>query len=162
MKRGLRFFDYLAMVLVVAVVAAFFLPTSSSKEASPRTHCMSRLKQLATGSLIYAADWQEKFPGEGWHEALGSTGLKGTNVFSCFDADAHGRVGGYALHSEMAGKDSSRVGKPEEEILFFEIDAWSFNVIANLAARNGSRHQGKSIVAYADSHFSVLDEEFKR
>ena len=59
-KRIIKFtlIELLIVILIIAILAAFLLPALNSARGKARsTECLSKLKQLGTGLMMYSSDW---------------------------------------------------------------------------------------------------------
>ncbi|MGV3615556.1 MAG: hypothetical protein ACO1SV_09505 [Fimbriimonas sp.] len=110
------------------ILAAIVLPVFvQSNWASKHKACLSNVKQLALGQLIYSADWDDRFPpAEEWMDALKSSKSAKVNpaVFQCpLVKDGHG----YAMSDAVAKKPQTAIAKPETTILLFETSDLGYN-----------------------------------
>jgi prepilin-type N-terminal cleavage/methylation domain-containing protein len=77
-RRGVQAFtliELLVVIAIIAILAALLLPAlAGAKAQARRTACASNFRQLATGSLVYAGDFDEVLPplNGGKYGALGS------------------------------------------------------------------------------------------
>lgn len=119
------------------------------------TACQSNLKQLALGMLMYAQDYNEKFPpAERWEDAI-RLYVKNFQIFTCpaVPSQEHG----YAFNRALSGKSLGGVPRPAETILVYESAAGQKN-----AADDGSswpeppRHGTSNGCAYADGHVKLM------
>lgn len=61
-KRGFTLIELLVVIAIIAILAAILFPVfARAREAARKTTCQSNLKQIATGMLMYAQDYDEKF-----------------------------------------------------------------------------------------------------
>jgi len=62
MNRALTVLEVLVVIAVIAMVAAMVLPMRYVPDKTPSTACLSHLKQIDLGFLLYAEDNAGKFP----------------------------------------------------------------------------------------------------
>lgn len=62
-QRGFTLIELLVVIAIIAILAAILFPVfARAREAARKASCTSNLKQIATGMLMYAQDYDEKFP----------------------------------------------------------------------------------------------------
>jgi prepilin-type N-terminal cleavage/methylation domain-containing protein len=61
-QRGFTLVELLVVIAIIAILAGLLLPVlASAKEKGKRAQCMSNLKQIGVGSLVYVGDNSDKF-----------------------------------------------------------------------------------------------------
>lgn len=62
-RRAFTLIELLVVIAIIAILAAILFPVfARAREAARKTTCSSNLKQIMTGMLMYAQDYDEKFP----------------------------------------------------------------------------------------------------
>src|SRR5438270_721672 len=61
--RGFTLIELLVVIAIIAILAAILFPVfARARESARRTGCLSNMKQVSTGLLMYAQDNDEVFP----------------------------------------------------------------------------------------------------
>ncbi|MEI6500845.1 MAG: DUF1559 domain-containing protein [Armatimonadota bacterium] len=62
-RRGFTLIELLVVIAIIAILAAILFPVfAKAREKARQTSCLSNLKQLGTGLLMYAQDYDERLP----------------------------------------------------------------------------------------------------
>ena len=77
-RRGFTLIELLVVIAIIAILAAILFPVfARAREKARQTSCLSNVKQLVLGQLMYAQDYDERFPyfttapaGEPWWNAI--------------------------------------------------------------------------------------------
>jgi prepilin-type N-terminal cleavage/methylation domain-containing protein/prepilin-type processing-associated H-X9-DG protein len=62
MRRGFTLIELLVVIAIIAILAAILFPVfAKAREKARQASCMSNLKQLALGMLMYVNDYDDRF-----------------------------------------------------------------------------------------------------
>ncbi|MER3558995.1 MAG: hypothetical protein C4336_05760, partial [Armatimonadota bacterium] len=62
-QRGFTLIELLVVIAIIAILAAILFPVfAQAREKARQTQCLSNLKQVGTGLLMYANDYDDKVP----------------------------------------------------------------------------------------------------
>jgi prepilin-type N-terminal cleavage/methylation domain-containing protein/prepilin-type processing-associated H-X9-DG protein len=62
-RRGFTLIELLVVIAIIAILAAILFPVfAQAREQARKTVCLSNLKQLAIGTVMYVQDYDETFP----------------------------------------------------------------------------------------------------
>jgi prepilin-type N-terminal cleavage/methylation domain-containing protein len=66
-RRGFTLIELLVVIAIIAILAAILFPVfAQAREAARTSACLSNVKQLSLGALMYVQDYDEKFWGWNW------------------------------------------------------------------------------------------------
>jgi prepilin-type N-terminal cleavage/methylation domain-containing protein/prepilin-type processing-associated H-X9-DG protein len=63
-RKGFTLIELLVVIAIIAILAAILFPVfARAREKARQTSCLSNVKQLGLGILMYAQDYDERLPG---------------------------------------------------------------------------------------------------
>jgi prepilin-type N-terminal cleavage/methylation domain-containing protein/prepilin-type processing-associated H-X9-DG protein len=63
MRRGFTLIELLVVIAIIAILAAILFPVfARAREKARQASCLSNIKELTLGLLMYVGDFDEKFP----------------------------------------------------------------------------------------------------
>src|SRR5438270_7299810 len=63
-NRGFTLIELLVVIAIIAILAAILFPVfAQARDKARMTTCLSNLKQIGTGLMMYAEDYDEILPG---------------------------------------------------------------------------------------------------
>src|SRR5947208_15595614 len=72
-RQGFTLIELLVVIAIIAILAAILFPVfAQAREKARQTGCLSNLKQIGTGLMMYTQDYDEAYPCN-WYGGLWDT-----------------------------------------------------------------------------------------
>src|SRR5579884_2128873 len=175
--RAYTLIELLTVIAIIAVLAALLLPAfAAARERGRRSSCIANEKELGMAVLIYAQDYDDRFPngivppgadefwgGEGWAGQI-QPDLRETRVLQCPDdltqaggpADRVVSYGynidlidgsGYFTGAPLRGRILEALTSPDHTVLFFEVSGVTANAADPMEGSLPGGAQGRDFSA---------------
>lgn len=141
-----------------AAIGAILVPVFlQARNAAVKTLCLSNTRQIATGQLMYATDWDDHLPAsQSWID-LTSRYERGTAMFSCPTVSRRGGRYGYAENEKVGGKPVSAISAPRTATLVYETGKLAKNAAGDPATDPPpNRHGSGRSQSYVDGHAEFI------
>ncbi len=151
-RAGFTLIELLVVIAIIAILAGILFPVFSRARAKGRqASCLSNQKQLATGIIMYADDW-EKYPDTNWYHVV--EGING--VTTC--PDTPDVKVGYGMNGYLHNLRRDLIRNPSE--LIVTADATATSTIET----EFGRHFKGAIVSHLDGSatFALTPEQAGR
>src|SRR5579871_6641382 len=80
-KRAFTLIELLVVIAIIAILAAILFPVfAQAREKARATSCLSNMKQISLGVLMYVQDYDENFPLANFYDL---------NTYPSYDANAY-------------------------------------------------------------------------
>ncbi len=185
MRRGFTLIELLVVIAIIAILAAILFPVfARAREKARQTTCLSNVKQITLGILMYAQDYDEMLVPAAMYYAtpnywtwmyLLQPYVKNQQLFTCPSRTASGWQGvvnatqqqGYGLFRNIQGGAMAQIQSPASCIMlgdagllsngnpYYLID-WSVDQSDN-AVPPERRHNGGANLGFCDGHGKWLE-----
>jgi prepilin-type N-terminal cleavage/methylation domain-containing protein/prepilin-type processing-associated H-X9-DG protein len=169
-RHGFTLIELLVVIAIIAILAAILFPVfARAREKARQSSCASNLKQITLGLLMYAQDYDERFPIEffGWGDITPTWRevtvpyIKNTQVYQCpsesawtwtYGMDPNWTVwnGGYYGETLKLAKFE----RPAETLLVGENrdNDWPVNIPGSTYGAIQLRHNEGANCSFVDGH----------
>ncbi|MEO6907858.1 MAG: DUF1559 domain-containing protein [Abditibacteriaceae bacterium] len=177
-KKGFTLIELLVVIAIISILAAILFPVfARARENARRASCMSNLKQIGLGYLMYAQDYDERTcpsdanptPGSQPMYILLDPYIKSTQVWSCPSAPAavlpisYGYNYDYLCKFYAQAVSLAAIQSPSQTIMFADQGYWSGYPIyppsVDGLARVSDRHLETVNTLWADGHVKAMKKE---
>ncbi len=132
-RKGFTLIELLVVIAIIAILAAILFPVfARAREKARQSSCLSNVKQLTLGNMMYAQDYDEvtvifsQGPSGGnpqWHYLI-EPYLKNTQIFLCPSQNPttawYGRMISYGIH-RSTGVALARIERPAETLALADV-----------------------------------------
>jgi hypothetical protein len=146
--------DYAKLIKAMDVLVPVF---EQARGKAQNVTCLSNVKQISLGMLMFADDHDEQFPkAEHWVDDL-MPYVKDVKLFKCPE-DKSGARSSFAMNSALSGKSMAIVMNPASVVMVFETDKPGENPVGGPeAVLKVPRHNGNAY-GFADGHAKISGE----
>ena len=82
MRRAFTLIELLVVIAIIAILAAILFPVfAQAREKARAISCLSNLKQVGIGLMMYTQDYDETYPIAAWQKVTG-TGSNGRPTYA--------------------------------------------------------------------------------
>jgi prepilin-type processing-associated H-X9-DG protein len=150
-RRAITTIEALLCVVVMVAVTSALTPIQAGDPPKKKDGCISNLKQSGLAIIMYGGDYDDVMPpARKWMDTIHEY-VKAEAIFHC--PALGGKAYGYAFHSDLAGKDTTKIKSPERAPLVFDSSQEHRSAVATLKSLpSPPRHEGKNNICYADGH----------
>ena len=129
MKRtGFTLIELLVVIAIIAILAAILFPVFARARAKAQdTQCLNNVKQITLGFLMYASDYDDKFPNDFWHWADVQIYpyVKNSQLFVCprYPTQVGAWTQGtYAMNGNLSQVPQNTINQPARTLICFDAD----------------------------------------
>lgn len=144
------------LFLMVPIIAAILFPVFAQARGKAReTACLSNVKQMSLGMLMYVQDYDENFtPAQSWMTNIDPY-IKNEAVYHCpqISSGQKGTPYGYALNSALSKARLADIASPETTLMIYESNTLSANASDPCTSYPvPGRHLERDIFGLVDGH----------
>lgn len=163
MRKGFTLIELLVVIAIIAILAAILFPVFARARAkAQQSSCLSNVKQLQLGLLMYAQDADNtNCPVATWQSTTGGIYpyLKNTQILVCPSNSAVGFS--YGMNNNLDKKADALIMYPAEMLGIIDTNNTNAVTAASSSAASAAlcRHMDGSNMSYTDGHAKWLKWE---
>jgi hypothetical protein len=123
-SRGITFLEIIAIVVVLLIPAAIFMPVIAGNRGPHRSHCLSNLKQLGLASITYSSDYDDRLMDRDQWMDLILAYHKNPPAENCPEVakgnDNSSRLYGYSLNSLLSQQNIVKLADANNTVLLYD------------------------------------------
>ncbi len=143
MRRGFTLIELLVVIAIIAILAAILFPVfARAREKARQTSCLSNVKEIVLGTMMYIQDYDERLPRLYYNQTGPPTRititmmiepyLKNTQIWNCASA-AHATTSvvgltlrSYSYQQMLDFIKLAKIQRPAEMVMWFDgcQDSW--------------------------------------
>ncbi|MBU0611241.1 MAG: DUF1559 domain-containing protein [Armatimonadetes bacterium] len=188
MRRGFTLIELLVVIAIIAILAAILFPVfAKAREKARQTSCLSNVKQISLGIVMYMADYDQRTPAarfgyEGaehitWKRVIFPY-VKNWNLFECPSKPGHwtsacagsnwpsqgsgiAALSGIAYNYHIGGIAEGTLVVPAETVLVADIDTCHqfVNQLNWLPGWFATRHNNGGNWGFCDGHAKWMNKQ---
>lgn len=140
------------------VLAAILLPVfAQARVAAQFTKAVVNVKQVGTAAIIYAADYDDRFPHQNWQDQLTPL-VQDPDVFNDPFRARAGGSNGLAFHDRLLGASMLSILEPEASAMIYLTTQDGPNAVGNVSDVRFPQNQG-TVIGFADGSTKRIDKE---
>ena len=155
--------------VILLLLGALLFPVYTGPDRhNPKTYAISNIKQLGVGTLIYAADYDDRLPiADQWVDLL-MPYTKNENLFRSPEVIKQDPTGyGIAFRKEFSAKPPKYFDDPARQVLMFDSTILSRNANSGLETlpnpgRHKSRPEPGNVFGFVDTHVKIIADRTLR
>ena len=142
---------FVIILLIFAVMTAVLFPVFNRARGAARgTSCLSNTKQIATGFMMYMAEWDDRMPmGNDWQTAI-EPYIKSTSIWNCSSAKTMDPC--YAFNSKLVKVNATNIDAPYDTVMIFESIPGMNQCGGKELLPSPPRHEQGHSIAFVDGH----------
>lgn len=113
-RKGFTLIELLVVIAIIAILASILMPVfSQARDKARQASCMSNMKQIGTGALLYLQDYDEMYPSvhNAAYTVLIQPYMKNWDIWQCPSGSINYRVrGGHVTGSDRVTVRIVRTG----------------------------------------------------
>ncbi|HZH97812.1 MAG TPA: hypothetical protein VEX38_02470 [Fimbriimonadaceae bacterium] len=145
--------NLLLLSLIAVILIGLLMPVRTGHgEPAPRTACLSNIKQVGVGMLMYVADHDERFPPRDLWMDVTFPYTKSAHIYRSTQIPEGQEGYGYAMNSRLSLSKTASIAEPPRHPMLYD----SINFARNasdpcLSLPPAGRHEGGNHLAATDT-----------